>query len=126
MASIALGESILPPPDQFDLIALVTAIAIHFIISILYALLIAFIIHRGGLITGLLGGALLGLGLYAIQFHAFTYFFSWLLALRGGLMVLTHVIYGAVAGGVYEALEVEVFVPVQQPDNSKEVKNETT
>ncbi len=115
MASIVMGESILAPPATFHAGATVAAVAVHFTLSVLYSLVIAYIIHRWGLVVGFLGGAALGLALYAINFYTCTLFFPWFFALRNWIFVLTHAVYGALAGGIYEALEVEEFVPVDAP-----------
>jgi hypothetical protein len=112
-ASIGLGNGILAPPATFDASALVVALVAHFFLSIIYAMLIAYIIHRGGLIAGMIGGALLGLALYSINFYTLTFFFPWFFAMRNGVFVITHLLFGAVAGGIYEALEVETFVPAE-------------
>ncbi len=116
IASIAMGEGILAPPATFDMIALVAAILVNFVISMAYALLIACIVHRGGLLTGILAGGGLGLAIYGINFYTFTYFYPWLFPLCGWAMGLIHVIFGALAGGVYEFLEVEEFVPVEKEE----------
>lgn len=112
-ASIVLGDGILAPPATFDFTALVVALVTHFMLSIFYAMLIAYVIHRGGLITGIIGGALLGLAIYSINFYTFTYFFPWFFAVHDTTVVVAHLLFGAVAGGVYEALEVEIFVPAE-------------
>ena len=112
-ASIILGEGILAPPATFDGTALLVAIITHFVLSVGYALLIAYIIHRGGLIAGIIGGALLGLALYSINFYTLTFFFPWFFAMRSGVFVVAHLLFGALAGGIYEALEVETFVPAE-------------
>lgn len=111
-ASVLLGEGVLAPPATFDLTAVVAALLTHYTLSILFSLLIAYVIHRGGLIGGIIGGGLLGLALYAINFYTLTLLFPWFFTMRSWLMVATHIIFGAVAGGIYEALEVEEFVPV--------------
>jgi len=118
LASPVLGEGILPPPMSFDAAALVVGLLLHFALSIGFSLLLAFILHRGGLLTGILGGALLGLGLFFINFYTFTLFFPWFFALRSWIMVLTHIIFGAVAGGVYEGLGVAEFVPVEAKEGA--------
>lgn len=110
-ASILLGEGILAPPATFDALALVVALITHFALATAYSMLIAYIIHRGGLIAGVVGGALLGLALYSINFYTLTFFFPWFFAMRSGVFVAAHLIFGALAGGIYEALEVETFVP---------------
>ena len=110
-ASIVLGDGILAPPATFDLYALLAAIFTNMVISLGFALLIAYIIHRGGLITGILGGAALGLVIYGINFYTLTFFFPWFFPMRGWAMLGNHIVFGALAGGVYEFLEVEEFVP---------------
>jgi hypothetical protein len=84
------------------------------VLSIAFTLLIAYIIHRGGLITGILGGALIGLGLYTINFRTLTYVFPWFFAMESTSVLVNHLIFGALAGGIYEALEVEEFEPVYE------------
>lgn len=110
-ASVLLGESILAPPATYSFTAVLAAFITHYALSILFSLLIAYIIHRGGLIGGIIGGALLGLAIYAVNFYSLTYFFPWFFVMNSWVMVASHVVFGAVAGGVYEALEVEEFVP---------------
>jgi hypothetical protein len=113
--AMVLGRDVLPPPATFDPVVAAVAFVFHMVLSFLYAALFAFILHRGGLLLGVVGGALLGLGLYAINFFTFAAFFPWFLDLRSGLVLALHVVFGALAGGVYELLEVERFVPVDEP-----------
>lgn len=111
-ASVILGQGILAPPATFDLAAIAAAMGTHFALSVAFALLLAYIIHRGGLITGILGGAVFGMALYFINFYTLTWFFPWFFALKSSIMLGTHLLFGALAGGIYEVLEVEEFVPV--------------
>lgn len=113
IASIFMGQSILPPPASFHLTAMIVALITHVVISIGATILLAFIIHRWGLIVGIIGGAIFGLCLYGINFFSISYFFPWFYLIKGWEMLLSHVIFGAVAGGVYEALEVEKFVSIE-------------
>lgn len=113
-ASVVLGEQVLAPPATFAPLALLVALVLHFGLSIIYSLVIAYIIHRGGLLLGIIGGALLGLALYSINFYTLTFFYPWFFAMRNPVFLVTHALFGAIAGGVYEALEVEVFVPVEE------------
>ncbi|MCI0397566.1 MAG: hypothetical protein L0332_16935 [Chloroflexi bacterium] len=112
IAAIVMGEGVLPPPADFDPVIFLVALLVNFALSILFALILAVIVHRWGLLVGVIGGALFGLAVYAINFYTFSFFFPWFFPVRSWIDVLTLVIYGAVAGGVYEALEVERFVPV--------------
>jgi len=110
VAAMVMGQGVLPPPTSFDPVITVVALLINFILSILFALLIAFVLHRWGLLVGIVGGALFGLALYAINYYTFTLFFPWFFPMRSWLVVLSHIVFGATAGGVYEAFEHETYV----------------
>ncbi len=110
LAAMVMGQQVLPPPATFDPAIAGVALLINFILSILFALLIAFVLHRWGMLVGMLGGALFGLALYAINYYTFTLFFPWFFPMRSWLVVLAHIVFGATAGGVYEAFEHEEYV----------------
>jgi len=112
-ASVFLGDTILAPPATFDGTALGVALGTHLGLSVLFSLAIAFVFHRWGLLVGILGGALFGCALYLINFHAMNQFFPWFVQMRGWDMLIGHALFGAVAGGVYEALEIEEWVEVE-------------
>ena len=63
---------------------------------------------------GIVGGALMGLCLYALNYFTLTAVFPWFFAIRSWMMAVGHILFGAVAGGVYEGLEVEEFVAVEE------------
>lgn len=109
MASPVLGETVLAPQTVFSGSALLVSMLTTLALGLVFAAIIAVVIHRGGLMTGIWGGAALGLALYAINFYTLTLWFPWFFAFNSGLMVLLHLFFGAVAGGVYEALEEEQF-----------------
>ena len=110
IGAIVLGEAVLPPPTTFDAGVVVTAVLIHFALSILYTLVLAFIVHRWGLLISAVGGLFFGLALYLINFFTFTMFFPWFFPARAWPFSLVHILFGAVAGVVYELLERDVFV----------------
>jgi len=111
IASVVMGSDVLPPPATFDLTIFLTALIIHLVLSVAFASLLAVIIHRWGLIVGFIGGALFGLVLFVINYYAISYFFPWFFPLRNWTIVLSHIAFGAFAGGLYESMEEEVFVP---------------
>lgn len=113
IASVVLGKTVLPPPATFDVAIFIVSLIVHLALSIGFACLLAIIIHRWGLIVGIFGGALFGLALYFINFYTFSFFFPWFFPMRSWIMVVSHMAFGALAGGIYEALEVEEFVPVE-------------
>ena len=61
----------------------------------------------------MLGGALFGLALYAIAFYGLALLIPWLAPYQSWPIAVALVLYGAMAGGVYEGLEVERFVSDQ-------------
>lgn len=99
IASLVLGSSVI---DGTDAGTLIVGLIIHYILSIVFALVIAIVIHRWGLVVGIIGGALLGLAFYGINLYTMTVFFPWFFAINNVLLIASHVLFGAVAGGIYE------------------------
>lgn len=109
-AAILLGPESLAPVAAPQGGVVAVGILVHFTLSLLYSLILAFIIHRWGLIVGIVGGALFGVAIFVINYYTFTYFFPWFSPLRGWLVLATNVFFGATTGGIYEALERDVYV----------------
>lgn len=109
LASPVLGESILPPPATSNIQSLIISILCTIVLAILFTLIVSYVLHRGGIILGVVGGALFGLALYFINFNTLTLLVPWLYALSSPLMMLNHIIFGILAGGLYEAFEVEEY-----------------
>ncbi|MEZ4707900.1 MAG: hypothetical protein R3A44_11870 [Caldilineaceae bacterium] len=113
VAAIVMGTSVLPPPaDNFTVSILVAAVLVNFALAIVFAFLLAIITHQWGLVVGILVGALFGFAVYLINLYAVMRLFPWFFLLQNSVFAITHVIFGAVAGAVYEMLEVEKFVSV--------------
>ena len=110
IGAMVLGEAVLPPPTSFDAGIVITAVIVHFTLAVLYTLVLAFIVHRWRLLVSVIGGALFGLALYLINFFTFTFFFAWFYPARAWPFSLVHILFGAVAGGIYELLEKDVFI----------------
>lgn len=107
MAAILQGEGAMAPSTPVDGGLIGSALLVHYALSIAFGLVIAIVIHRWGLIVGLLGGAALGLALYTINFFSVSYFFPWFFPLRNWIWLLGHVLFGAAAGASYELLEID-------------------
>ena len=84
---------------------LVLGAIVHYAISIALALIIAIVIHRWGLLVGVIGGALLGLALYGINLYTMTAFYEWFFAIHSNVLLLSHVLFGATVGAVYESFD---------------------
>ncbi|MSR15622.1 MAG: hypothetical protein EXR86_13910 [Gammaproteobacteria bacterium] len=102
--SLVLGPSVLPPTALSNHVLLV-GLGAHFSLAVAFTCLIAFCLHRWGIWTGIIGGGLFGLALYSINYYFVADFVPGFAALRGWLMASSHVVFGACAGGCYEALE---------------------
>jgi hypothetical protein len=113
-ASVILGHKVLPPPASFQAGIIASGVIVHLCLSVLFAYIIAFTLHRWGIVVGIIGGALFGLAFFCINFYTLSYFFPWFYPLRSWLLAVSHVAYGAIAGGTYEALEVEKLVPIKE------------
>lgn len=104
MAAIVLGEGVLPPPATFAPGIFVAALVVHFVLSVLYAVILAGIIARMGVATALAVGGLFGLGLYLINFYGFTVLFPWFAMARNWVSIIAHIVFGAVAAWGYKAI----------------------
>jgi len=114
-AAILLGPESLAPVDAPQIGVVAVGVLVHLALSLVYSFVLAFIIHRWGLIVGIVGGALFGLAIYIINYYTFTYLFPWFFPLRSWLVLATHVVFGAMAGGIYEALERDIYVLDEPP-----------
>lgn len=103
IAAIVLGPDVAPPPATFDLAALMTAMAVHFIVSIVYAIVLALVLVRTSMSAGVaIGiGAAFGLVLYLVNFYGFTAIFPWFAMARGWVSIVSHLLFGALAGFTY-------------------------
>jgi hypothetical protein len=113
IASLVLGKAILPPPINLTSGVFLAALLIHLGLGLIYTALIAAVIHQWGILISLAGGALMGLAFYTINFYFFSILFPWFFAFRNWGFLLTHIVFGAVAGGIYEWLEVEKYIEIR-------------
>lgn len=111
IAAIVLGSGVLPPPTTFDLTIFVVAMAIHFVLAIVLGLVFALIAHRlsvnyswWSMPVALLAGAIFGLAIYAINFYGLTTVFPWFAMARNAISIVSHVAFGVVLAGSYQAL----------------------
>lgn len=101
-AALVMGSSVL---TQTSSTTLIVGVIVHYVLSLVFALVIAIVVHRWGLLVGIVGGAVLGLAIYAINLYTLTVFFQWFFAINSTIIILSHVVFGAVAGGVYELFD---------------------
>lgn len=104
-AALLLGPGVMPPAVGLGSSVFLTGFGVHLVLAIGFTCLIAFCLHRWGIWVGIFGGALFGLALYSINYYFVADFIAGFAVLRSWPMAASHVIFGAVAGGLYETLE---------------------
>jgi uncharacterized membrane protein YagU involved in acid resistance len=103
IGAIGLGAEVLPPPATFDLGVVMMAMVIHFATSILFAVVLAFIIRNLGMGAAVGVGIALALLLYLFVFYLMTPVWPWFAGARNWLSILIHVLFGAVVAWWYKA-----------------------
>lgn len=99
-AALVMGIDVLPPPSTPQWNILLVATLIHFLLSVLYALIPAHWASRLRNGSALFAGALYGLAIYVINLYGFTLLFPWFEVVRDWVTLLTHLVFGvALAAG---------------------------
>jgi hypothetical protein len=100
IAAIILGKDVLPMPGQpvtFDFGVLMAAMMLHFILSIVYAVIIGWICKSLSMGTSILLGAVFGLVLYFVNFYGFTAIFPWFAMAINWVSIFSHLMFGVIA-----------------------------
>jgi hypothetical protein len=105
LATIALGRDALSAESVSNGTALAAGVGVHLVLGLVFAFVISFTLHRWGFWVGLIGGGLFGLALYAINTYSMSRFFPDFYYFRSWFMIGFHVLFGALCGGIYEAIE---------------------
>lgn len=104
IGAIALGQDALTSPATFTLSVFITAMLVHFVLAVVYSLIMSLVIFRLDTWLAIIGGAACGLVVYGINFYGFTEFFTWFTAARGSDSLVAHLIFGIVAALSYKEL----------------------
>lgn len=103
IAAIALGPTVLAPA-AFNVGVLTMALVVHYLLALLYALVLAACIHRLEPWSAAVGGLVGGFVLYLVNFYGFTALFPWFAAARNGITIFNHLIYGLATAFFYLAI----------------------
>ncbi|MEL6403811.1 MAG: hypothetical protein AAFR81_05570 [Chloroflexota bacterium] len=116
-ASLIMGTDVLLEPTTMSLIV---GLLVHYGLSILFTFIIGIVVHRWGIGVGIFGGGILGLAFYSINFFTMTVIFDWMVQIAGSSsLIMSHLVFGIVAGGVYELLD-DYDQPFITPETTKE------
>ncbi len=102
MASLVMGSDVLIDPPA---LTIPVGLVVHYALSLVFTLIIAIVVHRWGLLIGIVGGGLLGLAFYGLNFYLFTLFFEWFFAMTSEILLASHIVFGMIAGGIYELFD---------------------
>jgi hypothetical protein len=106
IAPIFIGTDTLKATGYAFSVSVVSiALATHYVLGILFGLVIGAIMSQlrldATLGRAVSAGAILGMAIYLINFELVTGFFPWLAELRGGETMAAHVVFGVVAAVLY-------------------------
>lgn len=104
IAAMVMGKGVLPPPATFDIGVLMAAMAVHFPLSVVFTLILAWIIARFDMGVAVLIGAVFGLILYVVNFYGFTAIFPWFAMAHNWVSIFSHIMFGMIAALAYKQL----------------------
>lgn len=108
VAAIVMGQDALQSTN-FNLMIVAVALITHYVLGIVFALILSAMIVSFRLDSSLgmvlLSGAVFGIVMYLFNFYGMVRFFSWFAEMRGWATVVTHVIFGMLVAAMYWKLE---------------------
>jgi uncharacterized membrane protein YagU involved in acid resistance len=104
IGAIGMGKDVLPPPATFDLGVVMVAMMIHFATSILFAIVVAFIIRGLGMGAAIGVGIVAALLLYVFVFYLMTAGpWPWFANARNWVNIFAHIVFGGMVAWWYKA-----------------------
>ena len=102
-AAILMGPGVLPPPATFDLLLFIVSTIVHFGLSMIYGVIVAFFVRKANWTIGLMIGVAVGFGIYVVNYYVFApLLFPWLIESRSGMVpTLIHPVFGMIAAAAY-------------------------
>lgn len=108
IGAIVLGPEVLPEqgtPPPFDMGVFLTGQIVHFVLSVVLAVIFVLIARRMALGTGALVGlgVVFGLLVYFVNFYRMTAVIPWFAMARNFITIASHLVFGAVLAWAYAA-----------------------
>jgi hypothetical protein len=102
-AAIVMGRAVLPPPATFDPLIFTISSIVHFGLSLIYGLIVAWFVRRADWTLGVMIGVAVGFGIYVVNYYIFApLLFPWLSVQRSGMVsTLIHPVFGLIAAAAY-------------------------
>ncbi len=108
IAAIIMGKDVLSSMEQpatFDPGVMMAAMILHFMLSIIYAIIIGWICRTRSMGISITIGAVFGLAIYVINFYGFTAIFPWFAMARNWISIFAHLMFGIVAAWAFKAIQ---------------------
>lgn len=115
IGAMVLGQDVLPnppPAPTFDFGVVATAMMVHFVLSVIFAIVLALILSKMGTGAALAVGAVFGLVLYFVNFYGMTAIFPWFAMARNWVSIFSHIVFGLLAAWVYKSMAAKRRVAV--------------
>jgi uncharacterized membrane protein YagU involved in acid resistance len=104
IAAISMGSGVLQS-SEFDAGIVTVALITHYILGVVFAIIMAALIESFGWDTSpgtvLFAGGVFGLVLYLFNFFVMVGVFPWFAEMRGWAAVMGHLLFGMIASGMY-------------------------
>jgi hypothetical protein len=106
MAAMVMGQGVLPPPATFDIGITMAAMIVHFMLSVVLAVIFGLVISRLTLsfAASIVVGTIFGLSVYLVDFYIFTAWFPWFEMSRGAITLFSHAMFGLALGWGYRVI----------------------
>lgn len=106
IAAMLMGTEVLPQNSPITVGIGLVGLMIHMVLSVIYGLVIGWMVHKMDMGPALLVGAVVGLVLiYFVNFYLIApAVFPWFVQARNWISLLTHIVFGLVAAGAYIAM----------------------
>jgi hypothetical protein len=109
IVAIALSRDVLSLPATFGFGIIVLGLIVHFVLSVIFVVVLAVIIAPFSLDSSMrmasLAGATFGVALYLVNFYGMSHLFPWLADTRSWANFVSHIVFGLVAADSYLRLE---------------------
>lgn len=103
-ASITLGNRAVATSTPFTFDIFFIGMMMHFLLSILYTVVLGMLIHNLKPAAAILAGAGFGLLMYLFHFYGLTAFYPWVANSRSWIVVVGHLLFGMSAAWIYSHL----------------------
>lgn len=103
-ASIALGNRAVATSTPFTSDILFVGMFMHFILSILYAVVLGLLIRKLKPPAAVLVGAAFGLALYLFHFYGLAAFYPWVAGWRNWIVIVSHLVFGMSTAWIFSHL----------------------